>query len=174
MIKVSAEGQFSPSLEKNAPDSPHREAPRLDHDSLNGWTDERLLGFTPMDEVHREFFHVTAALLSCSQESALEAIAYFEDHARRHFDQEDQWMVETDFPARDCHIHEHASVLASTIDVRRAIAEGQGGAALAADFAQHLLAWFPGHADYLDSALAAWMCKRRWGGRPVVLRRRNR
>ena len=39
------------------------------------------------------------------------------------------------------------------------------------DAAEHLLAWFPGHADYLDSALAHWMCKQRLGGKPVVLRR---
>ena len=34
-----------------------------------------------------------------------------------------------------------------------------------------LEAWFPGHADYLDSALSHWMCKLRWGGKPVVIRR---
>ncbi|KWT98735.1 hypothetical protein APY03_0047 [Variovorax sp. WDL1] len=27
------------------------------------------------------------------------------------------------------------------------------------------------HADYLDSALAAWMCKQQFGGKPVVLHR---
>jgi hemerythrin len=34
--------------------------------------------------------------------------------------------------------------------------------------------WFPGHADYLDSALAKWMVKQSFGGErvaPVVLRR---
>ena len=34
-----------------------------------------------------------------------------------------------------------------------------------------LMDWFPGHADYLDSALAHWMCKERLGGKPIVLRR---
>jgi hemerythrin len=38
-------------------------------------------------------------------------------------------------------------------------------------FLQELARWFPGHADYLDSALAAWMCKRQFGGKPVVLQR---
>ena len=45
------------------------------------------------------------------------------------------------------------------------------GAATARRFAEELTRWFPGHADYLDSALAAWMVKRRHGGKPVVLRR---
>jgi hypothetical protein len=34
-----------------------------------------------------------------------------------------------------------------------------------------LFEWFPGHADYLDSALAAWMTKQTMGGKPVVFRR---
>ena len=37
--------------------------------------------------------------------------------------------------------------------------------------ARALADWFPGHADYLDSALAHWMCKKRFGAPPVVLRR---
>jgi hemerythrin len=41
----------------------------------------------------------------------------------------------------------------------------------ARSLAAELARWFPGHADYLDSALAHWMVKRRHGGKPVVLRR---
>jgi hypothetical protein len=36
---------------------------------------------------------------------------------------------------------------------------------------QALVDWFPGHAAHLDSALAHWMFKRQFGGKPVVLRR---
>ena len=45
--------------------------------------------------------------------------------------------------------------------------------AIGRDFAAELERWFPGHADYLDSALAAWMCKRQFGGKPVVLHARK-
>ena len=37
--------------------------------------------------------------------------------------------------------------------------------------AQALADWFPGHATYLDSALAHWMFHRRFGGKPVVIHR---
>ncbi len=37
------------------------------------------------------------------------------------------------------------------------------------DFALNLFQWFPGHADYLDSALVAWISKKTLGGKPVVL-----
>ena len=80
-------------------------------------------------------------------------------------------MRTTEFPARDCHIDEHAAVLKSTREVMEHVRSGQAGVALVQDLALHLLHWFPGHADYLDSALAGWMSKRAYGGKPVVVRR---
>jgi len=49
----------------------------------------------------------------------------------------------------------------------------RGDLAIGRAFAAELERWFPGHADYLDSALAAWLCKRRFGGKPVVLHARK-
>ena len=76
---------------------------------------------------------------------------------------------ETDFPARECHIDEHAAVMRSVEKVRELLAQGQCGPCRR--LADELARWFPGHADYLDSALAHWMCKKRLGGKPVVIRR---
>jgi hemerythrin len=78
-------------------------------------------------------------------------------------------MRETDFPPRDCHIDEHAAVLRSIEDVL-AVARA-GDVHEVRRLADALAGWFPGHADWLDSALAAWLCKRSYGGKPVVLRR---
>ena len=78
-------------------------------------------------------------------------------------------MHDTGFPARDCHIGEHAAVLDSVLAVQRVVASGD--CSQVRRLVEHLEAWFPGHADYLDSALSHWMCKLRWGGKPVVVRR---
>ena len=82
-------------------------------------------------------------------------------------------MQDTAFPAASCHADEHAAVLASVREVRSAVDEGRAGAELLHRLAEHLFDWFPAHADYMDSALAAWMCKRSLGGQPVVLRRQR-
>lgn len=79
-------------------------------------------------------------------------------------------MQETDFPPGDCHRDEHATVLRSADEVQAL--EGARRIEVGRNFVRELVAWFPGHADYLDSALAAWMCKREHGGKPVVLHRR--
>jgi hemerythrin len=133
------------------------------------WNDSLLLGDPEMDAVHEEFVACIAAVMNAPQAEVAAAYAALERQARSHFELEDTWMRENDFPARDCHIDEHAAVLASIDGVRQRVAAGDVSSAY--DIAKALADWFPGHADYLDSALAAWMCKRRWGGKPVVIRR---
>jgi hemerythrin len=41
----------------------------------------------------------------------------------------------------------------------------------AGQFAAALADWFPAHVQYLDSALAQWICKHTWNAKPVVLHR---
>jgi len=134
------------------------------------WSDDFLLGFGPMDHTHEEFVACVRAVLDAKGSDVAEALAAFEAHAQRHFGEEDQWMKDTAFPPRDCHMDEHAAVLKSVHEVQQALRDG-ASPALAYDLALELARWFPGHADYLDSALAGWMVKRSHGGKPVVLKR---
>lgn len=134
-----------------------------------GWTDAFLLGYRPMDDTHREFVDLVDALLGCEDAALAAHLQAFIAHAESHFGAEDAWMEKTDFPARGCHVDEHAQVLASAREVLPLV-EG-GNFEIARRFAAELVRWFPGHADYLDSALAQWMVKKSHGGVPIVLRR---
>jgi hemerythrin len=133
------------------------------------WHDGMLVGYTPMDAVHEEFALQIDALLRAPDSAILGALDALAGHAREHFGDEESWMAETDFPARTCHAAEHAAVMTSIEGVRRRVAEGEAEAARR--LARALADWFPGHADYMDAALAHWMCKRRLGGKPIVVRR---
>lgn len=137
------------------------------------WSDELLLGFGPMDATHQEFYRVAFDLLTCDENNMKSCLVAFEGHARMHFEQEDTWMRESKFPASECHIDEHAAVLKSVVEVLAVINDGSAGSSLVHDLANHLFEWFPGHADYLDSALASWMSKHNFGGAPVVLKRKH-
>jgi len=132
--------------------------------------DGLLLGYAPMDELHGEFITLVKALAQAPDLGIVAALDALAANAREHFDAEDQWMNESAFPARTCHIDEHAAVMRSIEGVQRRASGGEF--APARRLADALLEWFPGHADYLDSALAHWMCKRRLGGTPIVVRRR--
>lgn len=137
--------------------------------STLAWSDALLLGHGPMDATHEEFVQCVAAVQQASDAELPAALDTLAQHLREHFGQEDRWMEETDFPARDCHIDEHAAVLKSVAEVQALVATGDRREPRR--LADELAKWFPGHADYLDSALAHWLCKQRLGGKPVVIRR---
>lgn len=130
---------------------------------------EIVLGFDPMDDVHAEFEQRLASALDCPDAGLLQQLQALTEHLESHFAAEDAWMRESRFPPAQCHINEHAAVLRSAGEVLPMVAQGQ--LPLGRAFVRELANWFPAHADHLDSALAAWMSKRRFGGKPVVLKR---
>lgn len=133
------------------------------------WGDALLMGHGPMDEIHQEFVQLAGRLETASDEQLSGLFQTMETHLQHHFAEENQWMLSTGFPPRDCHIDEHAAVLKSVAEVRVKLAEGN--VALCRDLTRALVDWFPGHATHLDSALAHWLSKQRFGGKPVVIRR---
>jgi hemerythrin len=133
------------------------------------WTDAFLLGYEAMDDTHREFVDIVDRLLTCADADMAGVMHEFIQHAEAHFGQEKDWMEETDFPPRDCHIDDHNAVMESARQVE-ALVQG-GDVDIGREFASELARWFPSHADYLDSALAQWLAKKKLGGVPVVLRR---
>jgi hemerythrin-like metal-binding protein len=133
------------------------------------WNDLYLLGFSPMDETHEEFVGLVGRMQLAPDEALAPLLDEFAAHASKHFDMENQWMTETNFPAKGCHIDEHAAVMKSVEEVRELVS--QGNYAVCRRLIAELASWFPAHADHLDSALSHWMCKKRFGGKPVVMRR---
>lgn len=134
------------------------------------WSDRFLLGHKTMDTTHAEFVECVGALLNARDTEIADALEAFIHHAEAHFQQENDWLGAPDFPGGgECHIEEHEKVLNSAYDVREVVAQGQFDVARA--YARALADWFPGHADYMDSALATWLVKRSHNGRPLVFRR---
>jgi hemerythrin-like metal-binding protein len=133
------------------------------------WTDDFLLGYGPMDDTHQEFVNCISALQNAAPEDCLDLMDQLLEHATAHFKQEDDWMVDTDFPPRACHMKEHAAVLASIQGVRELAL--QSATEKCYLLANELARWFPGHADHLDSALSHWMCKMKHGAKPLVFKR---
>jgi len=141
----------------------------MSHTATLTWGDDLLMGHAPMDEIHEEFVGLIGRLQTAHDAQLPELLQAMEVHLQHHFAEEDQWMLSTAFPPRDCHIDEHAAVLKSVGEVRAQLA--QGNVAICRDLIRALAEWFPGHATHLDSALAHWLSKQRFGGKPVVIRR---
>lgn len=112
------------------------------------------LGVEAMDTVHSEFIALTNALADVDQAAFLTLFEQLIEHIQEHFDQEEQWMTETRFPALQEHRCDHRRVLTDL----RAIGQRSTRVKLAMGRAyvrEQLPTWFAVHAVTMDSALAA-------------------
>lgn len=135
------------------------------------WGSHQLLGHASMDDIHQEFVELATRLEQAEDAELPNLLQAMEVHLQQHFAEENQWMEESGFPPRQCHIDEHAAVLKSVAEVREKL--DAGDVQICRSLIEALVDWFPGHATHLDSALAHWLSKQRFGGKPVVLRRRE-
>lgn len=133
------------------------------------WSDNMLVGYTPMDDEHHAFVDMIERMQSATADELPPLLDQFSKIAHAHFESENKMMEETQFPLRECHIDEHTAVLKSVAEVQELLAEGQFH--IGASLVDELAKWFPGHVTHLDSALSHWMCKKQLGGKPVVIKR---
>lgn len=130
-----------------------------------------MVGNDSIDKMHREFYTILQALqnsVECDIEHHLETLV---SHLKGHFAAEEQLMLETGYPDMQCHKGEHDEVLLSAIDLLEK-QKTQGIKMWAVhNFAVFLSRWFEPHVAHLDSSVAAWVSKRRYGGVPIVMKR---
>ncbi|MFZ6727140.1 hemerythrin domain-containing protein [Undibacterium sp. MH2W] len=126
----------------------------MTHESW-GWSDRLALRYEPMDETHKEFVTLCAALSEDNPATFIERLDALIAHSVEHFEQENQWMAETAFPPAGCHKQEHDSVLEIMREVRSHVLAGDPD--LAARLAEELPHWFEHHVDTMDNMLARFM-----------------
>lgn len=126
------------------------------------WTDAFVLGQARMDDTHREFVDLVAALeesLGARAEATDGALERLLAHTVEHFAQEERWMAALGFAPDNCHSFQHAHVLQVMREVTRLHRE-EGDLALVRQLVGELSKWFPAHAQMMDSALAEMMVER--------------
>ena len=143
----------------------------LDEATPMEWSDHWKLGYEPMDHIHEEFVGLLGQLQAAPENEYSHLMDQLIDHVKAHFEEEDRWMVQTEFPPRECHMDQHQQVLNSILEVRELLndQDRQDRFEICRSLVLALVEWFDGHATHLDSALAHWMFKRQFGGKPVVI-----
>ncbi|MEW6690984.1 MAG: hemerythrin domain-containing protein [Pseudomonadota bacterium] len=128
------------------------------------WSDALSLDLPLMDDTHREFVDLLAAVEAADDGALMPAWRTLVDHTQAHFDQEDRWMRETRFAAGNCHSVQHKVVL----DVMREglVRAEAGDLELLRLMAAELAQWFPQHAQSMDAGLALHL--RRCGHDPAT------
>ena len=116
------------------------------------WSDALNLDLPLMDETHREFVDLLAAVDRAADAQLLSAWQTLVEHTEQHFGQEDDWMAATRFASGNCHSTQHKVVL-QVMREGTARAE-QGDLTVLRVMASELALWFPQHAQSMDAALA--------------------
>lgn len=116
------------------------------------WSDALALDLPPMDETHKEFVDLLAAVVQAPDAALLGAWRALIVHTDDHFAREDRWMHDTGFAPDNCHASQHQVILQI---MREGEQRGcQGEWAVIRQMADELGQWFPLHAQSMDGALA--------------------
>jgi hemerythrin-like metal-binding protein len=117
------------------------------------WSDALVLDLDFMDDTHREFVDLLAAVETADDADLLARFAALIEHTDDHFGREDRWMRDTQFASGNCHTLQHTVVLQV---MREGLKRGQEqhDLALVRQMAKELGIWFPQHAQSMDAALA--------------------
>jgi len=120
-----------------------------------------LVGFKPIDDLHREFQDILDALTDPTEADFGKDLLGLHKHLLRHCAIEEEFMRQEDYPHIDRHRLEHQHLLESVSDARRRFdGDDVDGTRR---FCFDLLDWFRIHAQTEDAQLAAFL-----EGRPVT------
>ena len=116
---------------------------------------EILVGFKPIDDLHREFESILEALNDPAQADYGEHLLALHEHLLRHCGTEEAFMKQKSYPHLARHKRAHEQLLESVSDVRRRFDAGdiEGVRRYAAD----LMNWFSIHAQNEDAELASFL-----------------
>ncbi len=116
------------------------------------WSDALALELPVMDDTHREFVDLLAAVNNAPDDTLLTHWSALVEHTDDHFGREDAWMQSTRFASSNCHSMQHKVVLQV---LREGLKRGQAGElGVVRQMAQELVIWFPHHAQAMDASLA--------------------
>ena len=119
------------------------------------WSAALALNVLAMDETHKEFVDLLAAVESATDAQLGMRWQALLAHTEAHFGQEDQWMQATGFASGNCHATQHRVVLEIMQEGAKQAADGD--CTMVRGMVPELAAWFSHHAQTMDAALAQHM-----------------
>ncbi|HUN91540.1 MAG TPA: hemerythrin family protein [Burkholderiaceae bacterium] len=117
--------------------------------------DQIMVGFKPIDDLHREFEEILAALNDPGEADYGAHLLALHEHLIRHCATEEQFMLQENYSHYERHRRAHEHLLESVSDVRRRFDGGDIDAVKR--YAADLMNWFAIHASTEDRELASYL-----------------
>lgn len=116
---------------------------------------EIFVGFKPIDDLHREFEDILAALNDPAEADYGAHLLALHEHLLRHCATEEEFMLQENYAHYARHKRAHEHLLDSVSEVRRKFDAGNVDAVRR--YASELMDWFAIHAQSEDAELAAFL-----------------
>jgi hemerythrin len=114
-----------------------------------------LVGFKPIDDLHREFEAILEALNDPSEADYGTHLLALHEHLLRHCETEETFMLQENYSHYARHKRAHEHLLDSISEVRRKFDAGDVDAVRR--YAADLMNWFAIHASSEDAELATFL-----------------
>ena len=114
-----------------------------------------LVGFKPIDDLHREFQAILDALNDPGEAEFGEDLLALHEHLLRHCSTEEQFMLQENYPHYERHKRAHEYLLESVAEARRR--SDANDIAGVQRFSKELMSWFAIHAQTEDAELAGFL-----------------
>ncbi|MCE2969338.1 MAG: hypothetical protein LW847_03760 [Burkholderiales bacterium] len=117
--------------------------------------DEILVGFKPIDDLHKEFQDILDALNDPAEADYGQHLLALHEHLLRHCATEERFMLQENYPHYARHKRAHEQLLESVSDERRQF--DAGDIAAVRRYAAGMMEWFAIHAQSEDAELAGFL-----------------
>ena len=114
-----------------------------------------LVGFKPIDDLHREFEAILEALNDPAEADYGAHLLALHEHLLRHCETEEKFMLQENYSHYERHRRAHEHLLDSVSDVRRKF--DAGDVAAVQRYSGDLMNWFAIHASTEDAELVAFL-----------------
>ncbi len=123
------------------------------------WNDDFTLGIKQFDEHHKHLIvlinETTRSIEKGAPEHEINVVLNsLVDYAWYHFNAEEKWMKEQDYPERENHEKVHQAFSATIIDMQQRLADGNS--TVAAELSIYLNFWLIDHIVICDSKYATF------------------
>ncbi len=121
---------------------------------LASFEQDYIVNWPEMDQTHREFVALLNQLNAAPKDTFMTLFPTLLSHTKAHFNIEERWMQDSQFPASREHIDDHQRILGDLNRFAPRVAAGNTAMGRAY-LREQLPSWFDQHLKMMDSALAA-------------------
>lgn len=126
------------------------------------WTADLSTGSKEIDDQHKTLFdRINCMLDACNEGKGKQEIgsvvAFLEDYVTTHFEAEESYMIQNQYPAYEAHKAQHEDFKKKFEDLKRQIEDQGAGVHTVIATNQLVVRWFVHHIREVDTMLGAFL-----------------